>query len=191
MIRLPRAHVTRLEELSERLTGVEFPFEAPSNPSLRELLAAHTRYLDFHDKFADKRFRYELSHVQPPDFLDFSEETNWKVLILSPSMGGVQKVCDCGRTSGRHSYDGQPARSSLCCAGKQTATQGQVLPFSGVIRAHRLQDNVAPPGPTAGRVRLTGPPVARRHHLDLTLEHHRDMLRRGSVLVDERDPGHG
>ena len=83
MIRLPRAHVTRLEELSERLTGVEFPFEAPSNPSLRELLAAHTRYLDFHGKFADKRFRYELSHVQPPDFLDFSEETNWKVLILS------------------------------------------------------------------------------------------------------------
>ena len=78
MIRLPRAHVTRLEELSERLTGVGFPFEAPSNPSLRELLAAHTRYLDFHDKFADKRFRYELSHVQPPDFLDFSEKTNWK-----------------------------------------------------------------------------------------------------------------
>jgi hypothetical protein len=47
---------------------------------------------------------------------------------------------------------------------------------------------VAPPGETPADFVCPGHPLLDAV-LDLTLERHRDLLRRGAVLVDERDPG--
>jgi len=47
---------------------------------------------------------------------------------------------------------------------------------------------IAPPGETLAAFVCPGHPLLDAT-LDLTLERHRDLLRRGTVLVDERDPG--
>ena len=61
-----------------------------------------------------------------------------------------------------------------------------VLPRYERIAFEKSLDRAA--GPAAGRLRLPGHPLLDAT-LDLTLERHRDLLRRGTVLVDERDPG--
>src|SRR5207237_1855762 len=50
------------------------------------------------------------------------------------------------------------------------------------------KDLIAPPGETLAAFVCPGHPLLDAV-LDLTLERHRDLLRRGTVLVDERDPG--
>src|SRR5205823_7809297 len=47
---------------------------------------------------------------------------------------------------------------------------------------------VAPPGQPLAAFVCPGHPLLDAT-IDLTLEQHRDLLRRGTVLVDERDPG--
>jgi hypothetical protein len=48
---------------------------------------------------------------------------------------------------------------------------------------------LAPPGQPLAAFVCPGHPLLEAT-LDITLERHRDLLRRGAVLVDERDPGH-
>jgi hypothetical protein len=50
------------------------------------------------------------------------------------------------------------------------------------------KDQIAPPGQPLAAFVCPGHPLLDAP-LDVTLERHRDLLRRGSVLVDERDPG--
>ncbi len=50
------------------------------------------------------------------------------------------------------------------------------------------KDRIAPPGQPLAAFLCPGHPLLDAT-LDLTLERHRDILRRGTVLVDERDPG--
>jgi hypothetical protein len=50
------------------------------------------------------------------------------------------------------------------------------------------KDLLTPPGEPLAAFVCTGHPLLDAV-LDLTLERHRELLRRGTVLVDERDPG--
>jgi hypothetical protein len=60
---------------------------------------------------------------------------------------------------------------------------------AAALRAHRVREGAhPPPGQPLAAFVCPGHPLLDAV-LDLTLERHRDLLKRGTVLVDERDPG--
>ena len=60
---------------------------------------------------------------------------------------------------------------------------------AAALRAHRLREGPGgAPGPALAAFVCPGHPLLDAV-IDLTLERHRDLLKRGTVLVDERDPG--
>jgi superfamily II DNA or RNA helicase len=163
-------------EVRERLTQVIAGAFDPAQ--LRGLLEEHALVHDVIDATRLQRIREEMERAEARRLQPHYIESFF--LEAFRRLGGTVRQRETRRYEVTHVP--APVRNR----DRQIGTGDPVLPRYERITFEK--DLIAPPGQPLAAFVCPGHPLLDAV-LDLTLERHRDLLQRGTVLVDERDPG--
>lgn len=164
------------DEVRERLTQVVE--NALDRQQLRDLLDEHALARDSMDASQVQAIREDMERAEArrlqPHYIESFFTEAFKRL------GGAMRQREPRRFQVTHVPANVRARDRLIGVGEPVLPRYERIAFEKSL--------LAPPGQPLAAFVCPGHPLL-DSVIDLTLERNRDLLRRGSVLVDERDPG--